>query len=39
MGEEWRAEAKVSITRNEKVKVIEVEGTHLVVEPIEERKV
>lgn len=35
-GEEWRATADQSIAVGKKVKVIEVKGTHLVVEPVSE---
>ncbi len=35
-GDEWRAEAKTAITRGTRVKVLEVEGTHLIVERLEE---
>ncbi len=37
IGEEWRATSKEAIPNGRTVKVIEVEGTHLVVEPSEER--
>jgi len=35
-GEEWRAEAAVPLAEGVKVKVVKVDGTHLVVEPLEE---
>ena len=35
-GEEWRATADQAIAVGKRVKVIEVEGTHLVVEPVSE---
>jgi len=35
-GDEWRAEAKAAITRGNRVRVLEVEGTHLLVERLEE---
>jgi membrane protein implicated in regulation of membrane protease activity len=34
LGEEWRAEAKMAIETGARVKIVEVEGTHLVVEPV-----
>lgn len=37
MGEEWRAEAAVPVAAGTQVKVREVSGTRLVVEPAEER--
>jgi len=33
LGEEWRAEAKTAIEPGTRVKIVQVEGTHLVVEP------
>ncbi len=36
-GEEWRAEAKEPIPAGSAVRVVRVEGTHLVVEPAEKR--
>lgn len=35
-GDEWRAEAKVAIARGATVRVLNVEGTHLIVEVCEE---
>jgi len=35
-GDEWRAEAAVAINRGQRVRVLRVEGTRLIVEPIEE---
>jgi membrane protein implicated in regulation of membrane protease activity len=35
-GDEWRAEAKTEIARGTKVRVLGVEGTHLMVERLEE---
>lgn len=37
MGEEWRAEAEGVIEEGKRVRVLRVDGTHLVVEPLEER--
>jgi len=36
-GDEWRAQADTAITHGTKVRVLTVEGTHLVVRPLEER--
>lgn len=33
LGEEWRADAKSAIEPGTRVRIVEVEGTHLVVEP------
>lgn len=33
LGEEWRADAKTAIEPGTRVKIVEVEGTHLLVEP------
>lgn len=37
-GEEWRAEARVAISRGERVRVVRVEGTRLIVEPADEKE-
>ncbi len=37
-GEEWRAEAGVPIEEGVKVKVVRVDGTRLIVEPLEQRR-
>jgi len=38
LGEEWRAEAGEKVIRGAEVKVIRVEGTRLIVEPIERKE-
>lgn len=35
-GDEWRAEAAAAISRGQRVRVLRVDGTRLIVEPIEE---
>lgn len=37
MGEEWRAESGSKVEQGRTVRVVRVEGTHLVVEPVNER--
>jgi membrane protein implicated in regulation of membrane protease activity len=36
MGEEWRAESVTALARGSKVRIVQVEGTHLKVVPLEE---